>query len=85
MKEKEKLDIFWTYILIDVLDPYCDPVVKTKKLHIEGLSVNRWSDWTQGLEQMKEWVLQVSLYICIISRLKKCSLFIDLHLSKQFS
>ncbi|XP_069986433.1 prostaglandin reductase 1 isoform X3 [Penaeus vannamei] len=42
----------------DHSDPYCDPVVKAKKLHIEGLNVNRWSDWTQGLEQMKEWVLE---------------------------
>lgn len=42
----------------DHSDPYCDPVVKAKKLHIEGLNVNRWSDWTQGLEQMKEYVLE---------------------------
>lgn len=47
-------------MLFQILDPYCDPVVKAKKLHIEGLNVNRWSDWTQGLEQMKEWVLEVS-------------------------
>lgn len=37
-----------------------------KQLRVEGFLVGRWSDrWMEGINQMKEWIVQVSSAILL--------------------